>query len=63
MPPQKGRVTHHQDQLINPVNFKTTNETPKRPIILMPPPELELFAISFSFYISANIRIKYVSCT
>lgn len=38
-PPQKGSVTHHQDQLIKPVNLRTTKATPKRPTT--PIPELE----------------------
>ena len=37
-PPQKGSVTHHHDQFINPVNFSTTNATPRSP--KTPIPEL-----------------------
>jgi len=43
-PPHNGAVTHHQDQLINPVNFKVIkikNISPKNPI---PPDELELLS-------------------
>ena len=37
-PPQKGSVTHHQDQFMKPVNFSTTNATPRSP--KTPIPEL-----------------------
>jgi len=43
-PPHNGDVTHHQDQLINPVNFKVIkikNISPKNPI---PPDDLELLS-------------------
>ncbi len=62
MPPQKGRVTHHQDQLITPTNLRTTNETPKSPITPIPDLEPELFAMLL-YFLSANIRTKYVENT
>lgn len=47
-PPQKGRVTHHHDQFMNPVSFSTTKATPSNPIADAPEllDELE-FDISF----------------
>lgn len=38
-PPQKGAVTHHQDQLITLQSLSTTNATPNNPIT--PIPELD----------------------
>lgn len=37
-PPQNGIVTHHHDQFMYPVNFNTTNATPRSP--KAPIPEL-----------------------
>ena len=35
-PPQNGAVTHHQDHVILPNNFKVTKTTPNRPNTPMP---------------------------
>lgn len=43
IPPQKGKVTYHQDQSITFVSFNTTNATPNKPITLTP--ELLLFLL------------------
>lgn len=48
-PPQNGAVTHHQDQLIIPPNFRPINKTPNKPKIPIPLDELELFDIKDSF--------------
>jgi hypothetical protein len=40
-PPQNGRVTHHQDQVITLHNFSITKATPRSPNT--PIPELEEF--------------------
>ena len=50
MNPQNGDVTHHQDQLINPVSFSVTNTTPRAPMTPIPPrEELELLDIKISY--------------
>jgi hypothetical protein len=41
-PPHNGAVTHHQDQLMNPVSFKVIKIKNIRPRIPIPPEELEL---------------------
>lgn len=35
-PPQKGIVTHHQDQSITLHNFNTTKQTPNNPVTPIP---------------------------
>ena len=44
-PPQNGKVTHHHDQEITSVSFKTTNATPNKPNIPIPDDELEVLDI------------------
>ena len=39
MQPQKGKVTHHQDHVMCPVNFRTTKATPSNPIAEIPEDE------------------------
>ena len=39
MPPQKGKVTHHQDHVMCPVNLRTTKATPSNPIAEIPEDE------------------------
>ena len=50
-PPQNGAVTHHHDQLINPVSFSTTNTTPNKPNIPIPLLELDESLIVFSLVV------------
>lgn len=38
MPPQRGAVTHHQDQSMTCVNLRTRNTMKSNPQKLMPPP-------------------------
>ena len=55
IPPQKGKVTHHQDHVMCPVNFKITKATPSNPIAETPEDDEEddetFVAIFISIYL------------